>query len=59
MTTDTDARTFTLDVAPGTGTVMTVDHDGLHLVRLKAPFTWTGEGPGWFSCEPEFVEVVQ
>ena len=59
VTTGTDARTFLLTVAPGTGTVMTADFDGLNLVRLKSPFSWTGEGPGWFSCEPEFVEVVQ
>ena len=57
VTVSTDNRTFTLSVAPTTGSVMTVDFYGYRLVRLDSRFKWRGLGPDWFECTPQFNEV--
>jgi len=59
VTVDTDTRTFTLDAAPTSGSVMTVDYKAYLLVRLKEPFEWTGLGPDFFAARPSFVEVPE
>jgi hypothetical protein len=54
-----DARTFTLSVAPTSGSVMTADYSFYRRVRLVEPVQWNKLAPDWMEGTAKFLEVAE